>query len=184
MSTLSFNDFCNAIPDLKENIINGSVKVIPLKKGSKVTVLLNLAPDVKPTEIMDRFRGNNAYKTVKTALIGLIPEKIAECLIKKAGFNPDMICEELNNGDIARILEWIEEFRVNITGTRSFEDAQVAAGGVSTAEINPDTMESKLVPGLYFAGELIDIDGMCGGYNLQWAWSSGYVAGVSAAKEV
>ena len=62
-----------------------------------------------------------------------------------------------------------------------FENAQVTAGGVDTRQIDPATMMSRIIPGLYFAGELADVDGMCGGYNLQWAWSSGYLAGSSAA---
>ena len=62
-----------------------------------------------------------------------------------------------------------------------FEQAQICAGGVDTSEIDPDTMESKLVKGLYFAGEILDVDGICGGYNLQWAWTSGYLAGKGAA---
>ena len=70
---------------------------------------------------------------------------------------------------------------MDIIGSKTFEQAQVCAGGVSTAEIENETLMSKLVPGLYFAGEVIDIDGICGGYNLQWAWSSGYVAGLHAA---
>ena len=70
---------------------------------------------------------------------------------------------------------------VCVTGSKSFEQAQVCAGGVHTDEIDPKTMESRLVPNVYFAGEVVDIDGMCGGYNLQWAWSSGYVAGIHAA---
>ena len=61
--------------------------------------------------------------------------------------------------------------------------AQVCAGGVDTGEVNPDTMESLICPGLYFAGEILDIDGACGGYNLQWAWSSGWLAGCCSAKE-
>ena len=89
---------------------------------------------------------------------------------------------DLKQKDIERIVKIIKDFKINISGTRSFEDAQVAAGGVNTDEINPETMESNLKPGVYFAGELIDIDGMCGGYNLQWAWSSGYVAGANAAR--
>ena len=69
-----------------------------------------------------------------------------------------------------------------LTGTEGFDKAQTCAGGVSTAEIHADTMESSIVSGLYFAGEVIDVDGICGGYNLQWAWSSGYVAGTHAAR--
>ena len=76
----------------------------------------------------------------------------------------------------------IRHLRVDITGTKGFDTAQVTAGGVNTEEIDAATMESKLISGLYFAGEVIDIDGMCGGYNLQWAWSSGWVAGKHAAE--
>ena len=71
---------------------------------------------------------------------------------------------------------------MTVTGSKPFEQAQVCAGGVYTKDICPETMESLLEPGLYFAGEVVDIDGMCGGYNLQWAWSSGHVAGKSAAQ--
>ena len=74
-------------------------------------------------------------------------------------------------------------FRLEICGYNGFDQAQVCSGGVDTAQVNPETMESGLVPGLYFAGEILDIDGACGGYNLQWAWSSGWLAGRFAAKE-
>ena len=80
-----------------------------------------------------------------------------------------------------RLVQVMKHFCVPITATRSFEQAQVTAGGVDTTQVSADTMESKLIPGLYFAGEMLDVDGICGGYNLQWAWSSGAVAGMSAA---
>ena len=76
------------------------------------------------------------------------------------------------------------DFSLSIRDTSGFEQAQVCAGGVDTMEIHPETMESVLHKGLYFAGEIVDIDGPCGGYNLQWAWSSGAVAGRSSAKEL
>jgi len=80
-----------------------------------------------------------------------------------------------------RIVDILTDWRFKIRGTRSWPSAQVTAGGVDTKEISQDTMESKLVEGLFFAGEIIDIDGQCGGFNLQWAWSSGYIAGQNAA---
>ena len=83
---------------------------------------------------------------------------------------------------LKRLADVIRNFRVDIIGTKKFDHAQVTAGGVDTSEIVNETLESKLVQGLFFAGEMIDIDGKCGGYNLQWAWSSGYVAGLHAAK--
>ena len=77
-----------------------------------------------------------------------------------------------------------KKFKVEVTGSKSFDMAQVCQGGVDTAGLNAKTMESKLCKGLYFAGEIIDVDGACGGYNLQWAWSSGFVAGKWAANYV
>ena len=71
----------------------------------------------------------------------------------------------------------LKSLRITIKGTNDFEQAQICAGGVRTEEVDPKTMESHYVSGLYFAGELLDVDGICGGYNLQWAWSSGFVAG-------
>lgn len=73
---------------------------------------------------------------------------------------------------------------MDITDWNTFDTAQVTAGGVDTDEIDAETMESKICPGLYFAGEMVDIDGICGGYNLQWAWSSGAVAGIHVAREL
>ena len=78
-----------------------------------------------------------------------------------------------------RLVQLLKAFPVHVTGTRPVDEAIVTAGGVSTREINPRTMESKLVSGLYFAGEVLDVDGYTGGFNLQIAWSTGYVAGIS-----
>ncbi len=88
---------------------------------------------------------------------------------------------QVSAGETANISHILRDWRFAITGTTSWPAAQVTAGGVEVKEIHGRTMESKIVPGLYFAGEIVDIDGDCGGYNLQWAWSSGYVAGASAA---
>ena len=85
------------------------------------------------------------------------------------------------NGRISSFARYIKHVTIDVTETEVFDRAQSSAGGVDTKEINPKTLESYLVQGLFFAGEVVDIDGMCGGYNLQWAWSSGYVAGMHAA---
>ena len=88
---------------------------------------------------------------------------------------------ELTEDEIRTLCTLIKQFRITITGTNSFDQAQVCCGGVDTSEVNPKTLESRYVPGLYFAGEILDVDGMCGGYNLQWAWSSGRIAAESAS---
>jgi predicted flavoprotein YhiN len=84
-------------------------------------------------------------------------------------------------GEREKIAGILTDWKLPVRGTMSWQNAQVTAGGVATAGIDPRTMESRLVPGLYLCGEVLDIDGACGGYNLQWAWSSGYIAGSSAA---
>ena len=86
----------------------------------------------------------------------------------------------LTSGEKKNIATILQDWRFQITGTKSWPSAQVTAGGVDTDEVNPYSLESKLVKGLFLCGEILDIDGACGGYNLQWAWSSGFVAGKSA----
>lgn len=112
---------------------------------------------------------------------GVFHEKLAAVFLNRTGIRPDLKVDRLGEQDRYRLVKIIKEFQTEIIGTNGFDQAQVSAGGISTEEICPDTMESRLISGLYFAGEIVDVDGMCGGYNLQWAWSSGYVAGVSAA---
>jgi predicted flavoprotein YhiN len=82
-----------------------------------------------------------------------------------------------------KLVKTIKNMQFNIIGTNSFENSQVTTGGISTKEVDNNTLMSKINKNLYFAGEILDIDGDCGGYNLQWAWSSGYLAGISASKK-
>lgn len=121
-------------------------------------------------------------KTALFSLVGLINKRLIPVLLKEANIKnlnaPVSSLSEQERGNIADILT---DWRFKVTGSKSWPSAQVTAGGVNTREINQSTMESRLVEGLYFAGEIIDIDGLCGGFNLQWAWSSGYVAGQNAA---
>ena len=98
-------------------------------------------------------------------------------MIKSCGISLDYKIDKSDLIVIDKLCDKIKKFDLTIVGHNDFENAQVTAGGVDTREINPDTMESKIVKGLYFAGEIVDVDGVCGGYNLQWAWSSGYIAG-------
>ena len=85
--------------------------------------------------------------------------------------------------EISRLVQLIKRFEVPVKATNSYEQAQVCCGGIDTAEVDPETLESRYVSGLYFAGEILDVDGMCGGYNLQWAWASGHVDGKAAARK-
>ena len=140
---------------------------------------IDLVPDREEEEIrpeiqktIDHFGGTNSPRRL---LEGYVHERVAAYLAEKAGLQDR---KEVCAGELARLLKNV---RIGVKGVRSFEHAQVCAGGVPLREVSPETLESRISPGLYLAGELLDIDGPCGGYNLQWAWSSGYVAGTQAA---
>lgn len=139
-----------------------------LKEDCRVSLLVDFLPDFTeeslPVYLRQR-QENCPYKNTKEMLTGLFPDKLIKVLCQK---------EDLVTA--------IKEFPLTVTGSLPFANAQVCSGGVSTAEVDGRTMESRIVPGIYFAGELLDIDGACGGYNLQWAWSSGASAGYHSAK--
>ena len=133
-----------------------------------MTLILNFLPEFSREQLKAflKIRKENCpYKEKKDFLTGLFPDKLAKVL--------------LSTNDLE---EAISSYSLKVTGYQSFEQAQVCSGGVDTTQVNARTLESTRNSGLYFAGELLDIDGKCGGYNLQWAWSSGYVAGVNASK--
>ena len=119
-------------------------------------------------------------KTIEKGLIGLINKKLILPILKEINIDKDKKIAYLTNDEVMKLAEILTDWRFKISGSKSFKDAQVTAGGVNTDEIDSSTMESKLVDGLFFAGEIVDIDGDCGGFNLQWAWSSGYVAGINS----
>lgn len=143
-----------------------------LDENCTVSMFLDFLPEFSPESLLTFLktrRERNPYKTLRESLIGLFPEKLIDVLMMDAD------TEEA----LARKIKGLE---VPVKETMSFDHAQVCSGGVDCQEIDPMTMESALVPGVYFCGELVDVDGACGGYNLQWAWSSGAVAGMAAAK--
>jgi len=124
----------------------------------------------------------SSSRPVDFSLVGLIHKKIIPSLLKEAGIhNHSILVSALSAKEKNKLLQLLFDWRFLVSESHGFEDAQVTAGGIDTSEINNDSMESKLVKGLYFTGEIIDIDGLCGGYNLQWAWSSGYLAGKKAS---
>lgn len=127
----------------------------------------------------DRAR-NMGHKTCEEWMVGILNKKLSVVLLKLAGIGRDQPASGMDSEKWQALLKQIKEYKTVITATNSFEHAQVCCGGVDTREIEPDTMESRRVRGLYLAGELLDVDGICGGYNLQWAWSSGAVAGTYA----
>lgn len=120
-------------------------------------------------------------KPVDFSLVGFINKRLIPVLLKEAGIiDVKRPVANLSAKEQEEIIDILTDWRFKIKGSRSWPSAQVTAGGVDTEEIDQNTMESKLVKGLFFAGEIIDIDGLCGGFNLQWAWSSGFIAGQNA----
>lgn len=159
-----------------------------LLKGEDATLKINILDTMSKDDVKRlierRFR-NVRGKTVEFSLVGLINKRLIPVLLKEAKIdNLKAPAENLSKGDLNRIVHILTDWRFKIRGTKSWSSAQVTAGGVDTREIDSNTMESRIVKGLYFAGEIMDIDGQCGGFNLQWAWSSGYVSGYSAGKSV
>ena len=115
---------------------------------------------------------------------GLIPQKLAGAILGAVKIRPDREAGSFSEKELYRIAEIVKNLTIDITGDCGFDKAQVTAGGIATGEVNADTMESKLCMGLYIAGELLDIDGSCGGYNLHFAFATGAAAGMNAALEV
>ena len=115
--------------------------------------------------------------TTENLLAGMLHNRLGRTILRYAGYGLTDSIAVLTSNDLQRVAKAIKQFSLPVIGTLGFDGAQVTAGGVRTAEFDSRTLQSRLVPGLYAAGEVLDIDGDCGGYNLQWAWSSGYLAG-------
>lgn len=155
-----------------------------LQEGRTVTVKIDLMPDPGAADTQEAFWAQRwerqKRQSMEQFVTGTVNKKVGLLLLKLAGIREtETVCEI--EGARRRKLELLfHAFEVTVKGTNSFEQAQVCAGGVDFAEVT-DRLESVRRPGLFFAGEMLDIDGICGGYNLQWAWSSGAVAGRAAA---
>lgn len=147
----------------------------------KITIIDTFSKE-ELSKVMEKRFQIGSRKPIDFSLVGLINKRLIPVVLMEAGLNDlKRPVAELTGEERARIVEHLTDWRFKIRGTKSWPSAQVTAGGVDTKEIEEDTMESKLVKGLFFAGEIMDIDGQCGGFNLQWAWSSGFIAGRSAA---
>lgn len=150
-----------------------------------VCLVIDFFPELSIEQLRDLIRKRlqqNRSKTIEEMMVGLLNHKLSYILIKQANLDPSKKSNSVTEKEVEGLINQIKQFRMNITGTNSFENAQVCAGGIRTGEIEPGTMESKLVKNLFLTGELIDVDGTCGGYNLQWAWSTGFLAGTAAGK--
>ncbi len=127
--------------------------------------------------------GKRGNQTVGECLAGIFNQKLIPRILDLAKIRMQTKVSELNEKQLQVLACKCKKIVLAICDTNGFENAQVCAGGVRTDEINPVTMESRFVKGLYLVGELLDADGICGGYNLQWAWATGYLAGQAAASK-
>ena len=142
---------------------------------------LDLLPQCTAKELEEELqRRANTILPMEELLTGILHNRLGRVLTRAAGVKNKQIVSELSADEIAEIVRAVKAFEIVLTEPMGMENAQVTAGGVLTRDFDPATMESKLVSGLYACGEVLDIDGDCGGYNLQWAWSSGHLAGKCA----
>ena len=144
---------------------------------------IDLLPDVTEETLTNMLRvRKNTHLSSEELFTGILHNRLGRVVTKEAGIGNCPI-SYLSEQELTEAAQMCKHFSFRLTGTLGMEAAQVTAGGVLTKDFDPQTMESCLMPGLYACGEVLDIDGKCGGYNLQWAWSSGYLAGKSAGEE-
>ena len=156
---------------------------IALDKKRKVEAVIDFLPSLTETELkreLERRSRDMGYRSCGDLMTGMLNKKLASVLLKEAGIEPSSPASGLSGRSRQALLEGIKQFTVEVTAARPFENAQVCCGGVDVNEVDSTTMESRIVKGLYLCGEILDVDGICGGYNLQFAWSSGAIAGTSA----
>ena len=125
----------------------------------------------------------NHNKQFKNAIDSLLPAKLRHVIIELSGIEEEKKVHEITKEERLNLLRLIKDFHMTLTGLRGYNEAIITKGGISVKEIDPGTMESKLIKNLYFAGEVLDLDAVTGGYNLQIAWSTGYLAGISAGQD-
>ena len=151
-----------------------------LKKGY-IKITIDLKPALTEEKLENRIlRDFEAQKNkeFKNSLNELLPKKLIEPIIRMSGIDENKKVNSITKQERKNLVKLLQDFRIKINGFRPINEAIVTSGGISVKEINPKTMESKIIHGLYFAGEIIDVDAYTGGFNLQIAWSTGYTAGM------
>lgn len=154
------------------------------ENGNNLTAQIDLKPALSEQQLDERIlRDFKEFQNgfFKNSLSKLLPAKMISVMVKLSAIEPEKKVNEITKKERQNLVRLIKAFPFTIEGTRGYKEAVITRGGISVKEINPATMESKKVKGLYFAGEVLDVDAKTGGYNLQIAWSTGYLAGISAA---
>ncbi|MFA4854681.1 MAG: NAD(P)/FAD-dependent oxidoreductase [Candidatus Omnitrophota bacterium] len=166
-------------------VITLSARVIDLlAQNKKVSAQIDLKPALSVQQLDSRLLREfklHAKKNIKNMLKEILPLRLITVFTQAAGIDPFKKCSQVTQGEREKIVSLLKCFSLDISGPRPIEEGMITQGGVSLKEINPRTMESRLVKGLYFCGEMIDVDADTGGFNLQAAFSTGYLAGESAA---
>ena len=172
---------------IMETIREAAERVAKAFRGEGEVYYINgpegLPPPLTPeeeAEILSLLRERQAgYPELPASeiLTGMLHNRLGRMLVKYAGLSPNTPLRELTEAELGALARACVDFRLPVKGTEGFDHAQVTAGGLRTADFDPRTLESRLAPGLFACGELLDVDGDCGGFNLQWAWDSRRLAG-------
>lgn len=164
-------------------ILSASSVVGKTLRKKELTLHIDLKPALSEEQLDKRILREfdaNHNKQYKNSIDSLFPAKLKPIMIELSGIEPEKKVNEITKEERQRLVHLIKDFTMTLTGLRSYNEAIITKGGVSVKEIDPGTMESKKMKGLYFAGEVLDLDAVTGGYNLQIAWSTGYLAGINA----
>lgn len=167
-------------------LLSASSFVADALKKEPLTLSVDLKPALTPEQLDARLlRDFEEFKNkqFKNALVHLLPSKMLPVITKRSGIDPEKKVNEITRQERQQIIGAVKDFRLTITGLRDYKEAIITQGGISVREVNPSTMESKRVRNLYFAGEVLDLDAVTGGFNLQIAWSTGYLAGISVPQD-
>lgn len=163
-------------------IISASSVVGKKLQDKELTLKIDLKPALSREQLDQRVLRDfeeNKNKQFKNAVDKLFPAKLKPIMIELSGISPEKKVNEISKEERLRFVDLIKNFKMSLTGLRSYNEAIITKGGVSVKDIDPGTMESKKISGLYYAGEVLDLDALTGGFNLQIAWSTGYLAGIS-----
>ena len=164
-------------------ILSASSVVGKTLRKKELTLHIDLKPALSEEQLDKRILREfdaNHNKQYKNSIDSLFPAKLKPVMIELSEIEPEKKVNEITKEERQRLVHLIKDFTMTLTGLRSYNEAIITKGGVSVKEIDPGTMESKKMKGLYFAGEVLDLDAVTGGYNLQIAWSTGYLAGINA----
>lgn len=168
-------------------ILDASKKIGELLKSGDVVLKIDFKPALSFGELDLRIQRDfqeNMNRFFRNSLGDLLPEKMIPVVIRLSGIDPDKRVNLITREERVRLVHLLKEFDLNVLKLLGFEKAIVTSGGIDLREVDPKTMNSKIVENLYFAGEVLDLDAPTGGYNLQECWSTGYVAGISAAGDL